>query len=1267
MTPKNSGPDRDTDLQIGGVMDRSLAKRTLGLLMSFTLLLAIPTVATAQSAPTEAREAALAPTPDEFIPDLTPIDPEPLPALDPSMDLAVLVEPSADGLGIVVAGPGVEPRLVASLRIDGFETSLWTGYACLTGNGRFVAATFGPAEMVNDPVLRDRGGFLAVIDLAEPSVEMVAERVALKYHSPGCGPTDEVAAVRHLGVDAARTEVLSVDAASGAIVERQSVDGQLTFPAPSGEVVFASTDGAIVKLDGGPIGRVVDVDGQAVNLRANNEAGIDFLALEGEAVAAYRLDTSSADQSLGEPIARGEIGTVSWQAGRRGDNRLLLADGGTPVKQGSDVVVIEAADVPGAVSLDGGGQFVTADSTKTASTRELPADDGEPGLEIRDLSGRTADTVQIDTRSVLGVDASLAAAAAGAASSEPTCAVPRNDPSIQVMQPSPEQVEWAVHRAVRGELNIRRKRNWNQNGLGSYRPQRVFPRVELIDGGRIPAQVLLGVLAQESNMWQAARGALPGVSANPIIGDYYGIVTAGGRIVGMDFDEADCGYGIGQITDHMRLDDDFYTDDEKLMIATDYAANIAVAQQILASKWNELKEAEMISPNADPSLVENWYMALWAYNTGFRSNAEHSGLGWTNNPANSDWRFDRRYFLRAGLDDAKTPGDWPYQERVLGFVETGLFLYGERAFTPIVGLLDLPLDPLGTEVSRFEFCTAANQCDPEHTDPRNPDDEPERGDRSFCKRFVDRECWWNQTSPFERAIGSLFGTPENDSAYSRGREPTVTRPYPNSCNGAAATLPETTMTTFPANAVIVDNLPNRTPTLTNCGRVQSRGSFEFELGGRTGSGLAEIDLHQLGVGYEGHLWYTHTNSRGRHTHEVLGRWTPPSQVRGWQRIMVHIPPIAADTYQADYRIFDGTEAPGEPSKFHRVVNQRWNEARWVDLGVFNLRSGAKVELSNGTDNDWSYQVNGNRNIDIAWDAIAFVPTGGPPDVAYVALGDSYTSGEGGEEYFKNSDVGGRSANATNACHRSVRAYSPLSYESFVADNPNGVNTYAFLACSGALTEHIMRNAYRWGEVPQLRQGFIDENTTHVSIGIGGNDAGFADVLAKCLDFRSLQRSCEDDALEDGGERIGTLVPRRIRALRGTYEELLDEVHDLAPDAQITLVGYPDVVNNTPAEGSICDNLLRQRERDFFDEMVVMLNEVIIDVTAERDFANYAHIRDVYQGHEACTDVLEGQQWINALTVQFCDSCQLFPSAASFHPNDKGHAAAGPIVYAALTE
>jgi len=112
----------------------------------------------------------------------------------------------------------------------------------------------------------------------------------------------------------------------------------------------------------------------------------------------------------------------------------------------------------------------------------------------------------------------------------------------------------------------------------------------------------------------------------------------------------DFGYGIMQITSGMAgaFGDVKGTVDPgaQSQIASDYRYNIAYGAQLLVKKWITVPRIG----DGDPSEVENWYYALWAYN----------GWGWVNNPNNPR-------FTRQGTP-ATNPNTFPYQERVLYLV-----------------------------------------------------------------------------------------------------------------------------------------------------------------------------------------------------------------------------------------------------------------------------------------------------------------------------------------------------------------------------------------------------------------------------------------------------------------------------------------------------------------------------------------------------------------------------------------------------------------------
>ena len=90
--------------------------------------------------------------------------------------------------------------------------------------------------------------------------------------------------------------------------------------------------------------------------------------------------------------------------------------------------------------------------------------------------------------------------------------------------------------------------------------------------------------------------------------------------------------------------------------------------------------------------------------------------------------------------------------------------------------------------------------------------------------------------------------------------------------------------------------------------------------------------------------------------------------------------------------------------------------------------------------------------------------------SYVALGDSYSSGTGTRTYLGDG----------TSCQRSVYAYPSLI---------SSARGYAlnFRACSGA----------KVADVRSTQLSALTASTAYVTISVGGNDAGFTDVLTQC--------------------------------------------------------------------------------------------------------------------------------------------------------------------------
>ncbi|MGW5134140.1 hypothetical protein [Streptomyces sp. NPDC004135] len=107
-------------------------------------------------------------------------------------------------------------------------------------------------------------------------------------------------------------------------------------------------------------------------------------------------------------------------------------------------------------------------------------------------------------------------------------------------------------------------------------------------------------------------------------------------------------------------------------------------------------------------------------------------------------------------------------------------------------------------------------------------------------------------------------------------------------------------------------------------------------------------------------------------------------------------------------------------------------------------------LTNTTDD-------GTADEDVAWDAVAFQPLSAKPKHMVVAMGDSYTSGEGAGSYSPESDRDHGDSD-WNACRRSPNAWPrkvtlPGQTKTIgaLADSFDPALDFQFTACSGAKT------------------------------------------------------------------------------------------------------------------------------------------------------------------------------------------------------------------------
>lgn len=311
----------------------------------------------------------------------------------------------------------------------------------------------------------------------------------------------------------------------------------------------------------------------------------------------------------------------------------------------------------------------------------------------------------------------------------------------------------------------------------------------------------------------------------------------------------------------------------------------------------------------------------------------------------------------------------------------------------------------------------------------------------------------------------------------------------------------------------------------------------------------------------------------------------------------------------------------------------------------------------------------------------------PKPLTYLALGDSYTSGEGdigvkedGSSYylFSNEDAG--------KCHLSSRSYPFLIKDYWnVADQD-----MHSVACSGAelLPDYwsspdgysgqrvdlsgksedeklsIRNDAisnYKPGTIPQLE--FVKKYKPDIlTITGGGNDVGFVDVLKYCAIGSPKLAGPSEAAPElifglftcsfaSPGSDTQKMLLSAIESQYGYTLAFLRKIHEESPNTKIYYIGYPQFVldGNSSCLGRAGE--LDGFERDAVNFFVKLLNQKIQKAVTDSGVAVYIDIEHALDGGKICEtgDYMTGGEYLvgnyNAIEER---------SNQIFHPNAVGH-------------
>ncbi|WP_411700754.1 nidogen-like domain-containing protein [Conyzicola sp.] len=252
---------------------------------------------------------------------------------------------------------------------------------------------------------------------------------------------------------------------------------------------------------------------------------------------------------------------------------------------------------------------------------------------------------------------------------------------------------------------------------------------------------------------------------------------------------------------------------------------------------------------------------------------------------------------------------------------------------------------------------------------------------------------------------------------------------------------------------------------------------------------------------------------------------------------------------------------------------------------------------------------------------------------YVALGDSFQSGEGAYDYSDSTDT------PDNRCHRSDNAYPNL----LVSDQVVHLQL-RFRACSGAVMADLDNGANGDG-VAQFDALGVD--TKLVTIGIAGNDLDFSGTVTNCVIVGVVSPTtpwvpaCQAIFGAGVDDKLRQLEYGSIRSALGT---VYNEIKNAAPYARIIAISYPKFF---PEQGAlICPTgIIRLGDQLWMNNSIGKADRLIGDA-AKSSGVEYVNMADVTKGHEICSS--DPAQ--NGVVLGPDNS----PKSESYHPNALGH-------------
>lgn len=307
----------------------------------------------------------------------------------------------------------------------------------------------------------------------------------------------------------------------------------------------------------------------------------------------------------------------------------------------------------------------------------------------------------------------------------------------------------------------------------------------------------------------------------------------------------------------------------------------------------------------------------------------------------------------------------------------------------------------------------------------------------------------------------------------------------------------------------------------------------------------------------------------------------------------------------------------------------------------------------------------------------------------VSMGDSYSAGEGIEPYYGSSitSLEEKVKNQDWLAHRSMNSWpGQLSLDSIgtMSDEGNKDNCWYFVATSGAVTYDIKNDKYQdyrksVGTGPEgaiKGSGKIDaqinvfntikeknQTVDYVTLTLGGNDAGFKDVITSALNpvdylmpnnlYEQFSYLFEPD--KEGHRGIDTILSN----LEQSYKDISSEAGN---QARIIVAGYPKLLDEN-GKGF----LVRKDSAKVIDNAIHIFNEKIEQLVKKNETkynTYFVSVESAFDGKAAYTK----DAYINGISIPTTeDRDDWSVGGATFHPNAKGAKAYADCVQAKINK